>query len=191
MTSAPGLGKLAIAAIGASLLAPLTGCVEASVHEKTASQLDAMTKAMAYKDQQARVLEWQVASLAHQLREATAKHDAAMRELAPRLTQASEASQACEERLRREEAEQREIAARLAALESGPKGARARPDELRRLVAVLDAQHARLVDRIERLSQKLDARAAEEKNAARQRPVKQERTVDADIVDPWGFGLRK
>jgi hypothetical protein len=66
---------------------------------------------------------------------------------------------------------------------------RRRTEDLRRLVVALDAQNARLMERLSRLEQKLDAQAAETRG--RPKAARPERTVDGDIIDPWGFGARK
>ena len=174
--------KLAMFAMFAMLAAALVvsqaGCVEAAVHEKTARELDAATRASAYKDQQIRSLAWQVAALQAELQRARAESDTARRDLAPKLDQMSAEHAACAAELARNEAARRELAASLAA-EAAP-GRRGRPDEMRRLKTAMDAQNARLMERLDRLEQKLDP-------ARRQKP----RSADADIVDPWGFGSRK
>src|SRR4051812_23974452 len=100
MTSRPrsaNLRSLAIAGIAASLLACESGCVDASAHEKTASQLDAVTRTLQYKDQQMSALSWQVAMLSYLLRDTQMKSDAALRDLGPRVEQMSQANAACAE----------------------------------------------------------------------------------------------
>lgn len=179
----------AVAALGVSILACGTGCAETSISDKAAAELAAATRASQYKDQQIRAYEWQIAALAQQAHAMQAQYEAAQRELASKLEQATLANAAYAEKLKHEETERLELAARVAAAEAKGKGSR-RPDDLRRLIAAIEAQNARLVERIGRLEQKIDAHAQEEKNAAR-RLAPKERIVDGDIVDPWGFGVRK
>jgi hypothetical protein len=164
-------------------LATLSGCVETAVYEKTAAQLDAATRAGGQKDQQIRGLEWQVAVLAQQVREAELRAGAAQRELAAQLRELTAQNAALAERLKKEEEDRRRIAGELSA-DDGKK----RPEDLRRLIAAVDAQNARLMERLGRLEQKIDARAGEER--APHKGPGTGRTIDADIVDPWGFGAR-
>jgi septal ring factor EnvC (AmiA/AmiB activator) len=158
-----------------------TGCVETAVYEKTAAQLDASMKAAAQKDQQIRGLEWQVAVLAQQVREAELRAGAAQRETAAQLRELAAQNAALMERIKKEEEDRRRLVSEVAA-DDGKK----RPEDLRRLLAAVDAQNARLLERLGKLEQKIDARGVE---APRKAPGSG-RTIDADIVDPWGFGAR-
>lgn len=180
-----------VLALGVSLLACGTGCAESSVPDKTAAELQAAMRASQYKDQQIRAYEWQLAALSQHVRAMQAQYEATQRELAAKLEQATIATASYADKLKHEEDERQELAARLAVAEA--KGGRGRPDDLRRLIASIEAQNARLVERIGRLEQKIEAHALDEKNAARRplSPTPKERTVDGDIIDPWGFGARK
>lgn len=179
--------RLAIAALGASLLTGATGCVETSVYERTARQLDLASRTVQQKDQQIRALEWQVVTLAQQLREAQLRGEAAQRELSAEVQRLSAMNAALGDRVKKQE---EESARALLPLEDGRAPAdRKRGEDLRRVVAALDAQNARLMERLTRLEQKIDAQAAEGRN--RPKVARPERTVDGDIVDPWGFGARK
>lgn len=177
--------RILVSSLTLSLLAFMTGCVETAVYERTASQLDHATRAGREKDQQVRALEWQVATLAQQVVQAEMRGAAAQRELHERLQKIAETNAACADRLGRQEAE----AAQQAASVSAMQGARGRPEDLRRLLAAVEAQNARLIERLGRLEQKLDAQSGDVK-ALRQRG-RPERTVDSEIIDPWGFGARK
>lgn len=168
-------------ALVGSLTMP-SGCVETAVYEKTAAQLDAAARAATQKDQQIRGLEWQVAVLAQQVREAELRAGATQRELAAQLRELTAQNATLAERIKKEEEDRRRLPSELPA-DDGKK----RPEDLRRLIAAVDAQNARLMERLGRLEQKIDARG--EERAPRKAPGSG-RTIDADIVDPWGFGAR-
>lgn len=173
--------------VGLALVAPaLVGCVESSVYERAAAQVDAGARAAQQKDQQIRMLEWQAAVLGQQLREAQLREAAALRDLGAQVRELAAANAALQERVRREEEER----ARLGAATEDPKGpGDRRAAELRRMTAALDAQNARILDRLRRLEAKIDARAGEARgrggDAARPAPG------DGGVIDPWGFGARK
>jgi hypothetical protein len=182
--------RLAVLGVAVASLLSATGCVESAVYEKTASQLDAATRAAQQKDLQIRTLEWQIVTLAQQLREAQLRGEAGQRELATQVQQLTAANATLGERIKaREEESARPPLPFPGDDGKAPPAERRRGDDLRRIVAALDAQNARLVERLNRLEQKLDARAAEERNHPR--ATRPDRTIDADIVDPWGFGARK
>ena len=184
----PGI-RFALAAVGASVLAGATGCVETSVYERTANQLDLARRAAQAKDQQIRALEWQVVALAQQLREEQLRGEASQRELSGRVQQLGAANAALTERVKKQEEEARASLALPGDDRRASPGERRRREDLRRVVMTLDAQNTRLLERLSRLEQKIDAQAAD----ARKHPraARPERTVDGDIVDPWGFGARK
>lgn len=177
-------------ALGAALLAGATGCVETSVYERTASRLEQATRAAQQKDQQIRALEWQVVTLAQQLREAQAREAAARRELSAQVQQLTAANAALGERVKKHEEESARPPLPFPGDEkhAGPADRR-RTEDLRRMVVALAAQSTRLMERLARLEQKIDAQAAEAHG--RPKPARPERTADGDIVDPWGFGARK
>jgi DNA repair exonuclease SbcCD ATPase subunit len=184
--------SLRLAGLGVAVASLLSGpgCVESSIYEKTASQLDAATRAAQQKDQQIRTLEWQVVTLAQQLREAQLRGEVAQRELSAQVQQLGAANAALGERIKAKEEESARPPLPFPGDDAkAPPAEKRRADDLRRLVAALDAQNARLVERLNRLEQKLDARSAEDRN--RPRTARPERTIDTDIVDPWGFGARK
>lgn len=184
-------GEIAGLALGVATLAGGTGCVETSVYEKTAAQLDLTTRAAQQKDQQIRMLEWQVAVLGQQLREAQLREAVAQRELGAQVRDLSVSNAALNEKVKRQEEESARPPLPFPGDDPrAPPADRRRVDDLRKLVAALDAQNARLMERLARLEAKLDARAAEDRNRPRG-AARPERNVDADIVDPWGFGARK
>jgi chaperonin cofactor prefoldin len=178
---APGLTKLATIAL---LLAGEAGCVEAAVHEKTARELDSAMRASAYKDQQIRGLAWQVSALQAELGRARAESLARQQELAQRLDRTTAERAACAEELARVEAARRELQASLPGADA--KGGRGRPDDVRRLRATLEAQNAKLLERLDRLERKLAASPA-----SPGRPAPKASHAVGDVVDPWGFGSRK
>jgi len=176
----------AAATLAAALLAGATGCVETSVYDKTAGQLDLASRSVQQKDQQIRALEWQVVMLSQQLREAQLRGEASQRDLGGQVAQLGAQNAACAERVKAAEAARERLSSFMAADEGAPtSGGRPRPDELRRLAAALDAQSAKLMERIGRLEQKIDAHAAE----ARSQPHKPPPDPNADgrAINPWGI----
>ena len=179
----------------ACLLFGVTGCVETSVYDKAAAQLELAGRANQQKDQQLRALEWQVVSLGQQFRESAQRSEATQREIWGQLQQAAAANAALQERLKKSESERASLASNVveeaAGGAGGKQGAQLRPDELRRLLAGVDARNAQLLERINHLEQHLDqlilSRATEGGTRAHPRP---EPGV-IDVVDPWGFGSRK
>ncbi|APR86641.1 Hypothetical protein A7982_11990 [Minicystis rosea] len=178
------------AAMGAVIAIGATGCVEAAVYERTAAQLEATTRAAEQKDRQIRALSWQVAALSQQLREGQARSEAAQSELAAQVRELAAANAAQRDRLKAKEEE----SARPPLPFPGDDGARTpearrRNEEMRRLSAALDAQNARLLERLTRLEQKLDARPDDRRKPPA--PAQPERTVSTEIIDPWGFNVWK
>jgi chromosome segregation ATPase len=179
--------EAAVALLAAALLTGTTGCVETSIYEKTAGQLDLASKSIQQKDQQIRTLEWQVGVLSQQLREAQLRGEAGQRELGGQVAQLGAQNAACAERVKASEEARERLATLMAATDQGAagQGGHPRPDDLRRLAAALDAQNAKLMDRIGRLEQKLDAHAAE----GRSQPPKPspERSGGGTPGNPWGI----
>jgi hypothetical protein len=163
-----------------------TGCVEAAAYEKTAAELEQARRVAAYKDQQIQALQWQLAVLGQQLREAQQRSDAQQRELASRLQQLGEMNADLAGKLK--DAELRRQPFEVAD-ESPPKGP-AKPEELRRMIAAVDARNAQLAESIARIERLLLGRRPIPASAPAptdDRP----RAVTGDLVDPWGFGSRK
>jgi hypothetical protein len=177
-------GSLLLAAIAASFTA---GCVETATYEKAARELDQTRQASLQKDQRIRALEWHLAAVTQQAqllhqREADARREAdtRARELA--------AATALAEKAKAEETARRASVFELP--EEGPPGkkdaasracAPLRPEDLRRLVAALDARNAPTAEAIARIEKLL------REQGARPPPSK----PGIDVVDPWGFGARK
>ncbi|MFT3764674.1 MAG: hypothetical protein QM820_04015 [Minicystis sp.] len=186
-------GRLAIATLGATIAAGTTGCVETSVYEKTSSQLEAATRAGQQKDQQIRALEWQVVTLAQQMREAQLRSEAAQRELGAEVQRLVQANAALAEKLKAKDDEGGRPPLPFPG-DDGPGATpieRRRNEDLRRLVKALDAQNTRLMERLTRLEQKIDARAGEDRSRPRAAARPDPAASSGDIVDPWGFGARK
>lgn len=176
-------------ALGAALLSGGAGCVEAVVYEKAASQLEATKSALQQKDQQIRGLEWQIVTMAQQVRDAQLRGDAGQKDLAAQVQQLTVANAALGERLKMKDEESARPPLPFPGDDKSAPPDRRRAEDLRRLVAALDAHNARLIERLNRLEQKIDARAVvDDRN--RPRPARPERTVDNEIIDPWGFGTR-
>lgn len=185
------LPRFVVAALGASFLAGAPACVETAVYERTAAQLDQATRSGQQKDQEIRALQWQVMNLAQQLRESQLRGEAAQRELAAQVQQLAAANSALGEKVKKQEEDAGRPPLPFPGDEKGAAPAdRRRTEELRRLVTALDAQNARLMERLARLEQKIDAQAQDAKGRPKA-AGRQERTVDGDIIDPWGFGARK
>ena len=182
----------AAALLSAVLLFASTGCVETSVYDRTAAQLEQAGRASQQKDQQLRALEWQVVSLGQQFRDSAARSEAIERELWAQLQQATAANAALQERLKRAESERASLASNLveeAAVAKGSPAVQLRPDELRRLLAAVDARNTQLLERISHLEQLIQSRTAEA--VARPHPRPEPTGPGTDVVDPWGFGSRK
>lgn len=174
------------------LLVASTGCVETSVYDRTAAQLEQLGRASQQKDQQLRALEWQVVSFGQQFRESAARSDAIQRDLWAQLQQATAANAALQERLKRAESERASLASNVvgeAAVAKGNPAVQLRPDELRRLLAAVDARNTQLLERINHLEQLIQSRTAEAVARPHARP--ETTGVGTDVVDPWGFGSRK
>jgi hypothetical protein len=159
-------------------------CVESSVYDRTAAQLDASSRAGRAKDQQIRDLELQVVGLAQQVREAHMAREDVTRDLYAKLT-AANASLA-----ERSKSNESDLPAPTSA-GAGPGAVdRARAYDMKKLAADLDARHALLLERLARIEQQLDVIKVEQRAAPSNKP-KPGRTIDAEVLDPWGFGSRK
>jgi hypothetical protein len=164
-----------------------TACVETATYEKAESQLDEARRAGAQKDQQVRVLQWQMATLDQQLRVAEQRSEAAQQKLYAQVQQLVAQNGELAERLSKEERERTALlAAGAASLPTGKdaKSAAARPEDLRRLIAAFDARNAQILEELARIERVLGNRS--HGDAPRDRPSSM-----GDVVDPWGFGSRK
>jgi septal ring factor EnvC (AmiA/AmiB activator) len=193
----PGIPVVRVAA--ALLLLGLTACVETSVYEKTAAQLEQASRASQQKDQQLRALEWQVVTLGQQFRESAARSEAMQREIWAQLQQASAANATLTEQLKKAESDRTSLAVNVAAEAAGgakgkPPAAQLRPEDLRRLLAALDARNNQLLERINHLEQLIQAHPAGGATLPFPRPeggAPRHEPGPIDVVDPWGFGSRK
>jgi DNA repair exonuclease SbcCD ATPase subunit len=173
-----------VLAIGAA------GCVETAAYEKAAAELDQARRTAAYKDQQIQAYQWQIAVLGQQLREAQARSEAQQRELGSRLQQLGEANAELAGKLR--EAEARRVPFPPAEEPPPPTGKprpddKARVEDLRRMIAAVDARNAQLAEAVARIERIL-SRSHPEAEPPRKPPPQ---AAPADLVDPWGFGSRK
>jgi DNA repair exonuclease SbcCD ATPase subunit len=180
--ASPGIAKVlaALVALGAA------GCVESATYDKAASELDQARRAGQQKEQQVRALEWQLATLGQQFREAQIRNEASQRELAQRLQQLNAANESLEVRLKKEESHRPSVPFPVQE-EPLPAVGRARPDDLRRLMTALEARNVQLVEALARIEKLLAARGEQDRRAAGSAtspPL-------GEVVDPWGFGTRK
>lgn len=174
------------------LAAGVTGCVETSLYEKAALDLDGARRENGLKEHQIRVLQWQLASAGQQLQAATQKDSTALADLDRRVQEAAEANRALAERLKAREQEAEKLTLALARAEDeasakrGPQGPtlRLRPEELKRIEAAVSSRDAAVSKLIARLEQILDRAAAA---SSGQRPP---RGVENEIVDPWNGGRK-
>ena len=174
------------------LAAGVTGCVQTALYEKAALDLDGARRENGLKEQQIRVLQWQLASAGQQLQAVTQKDSAALADLDRRVQEAAEANRALAERLKTREQEAEKLTLALARAEDeatakrGPQGPtlRLRPEELKRIEAAVSSRDAAVSKLIARLEQLLDRAAAA---SSGQRPP---RGVESDVVDPWTGGRK-
>jgi|HubBroStandDraft_2_1064218.scaffolds.fasta_scaffold414250_1 hypothetical protein len=166
-----------------------TACVETAAYEKTAAELDQARRVVAYKDQQIQAFQWQLAVLGQQFREAQQRSEAQQRELAARLQQLGEMNAGLASKLKETEAHGQPFEAEGEPL---PKAA-ARPDDMRRLIAAVDARNAQLAESLARIERLLLGRGAPRAEGSRREDdvARKARDLSGDLVDPWGFGSRK
>jgi hypothetical protein len=185
------------AALGALLLAS-SGCVESGAYDKATSQLEAGRITLAQKDAQIRAYEWQLATLAQQLREGQQRADAREREREGQIQQLTAANSTLAERVKRLELERADLlqAESLHAADTGsPRGLR--PDEVRRLMAASSAQNLRILEELARIEHALATIPVGGRDGAGPRPPDPAGSggaragTGADVIDPWGFGSRK
>lgn len=185
-------GVIAAGALGS------IGCVESGSYEKAAAELNQARQASWQKDQRIRALEWYYASMNQQVQANRARDEAAQRDLAAKIAELEAANAALAERLKKKDEEQQRGGGYPFALaDDGAKdGAAARkaaaaplkPDEMRRLLASIEARNAKLAESLARVERLLQEQADRENKGA-PRPAR--RTINGDLVDPWGFGERK
>ena len=180
--------------VAALLAAGVTGCVETSLYEKAALDLDGARRENGQKEHQIRVLQWQLASAGQQLQAAAQKDSTALADLDRRVQEAAEANRALAERLKAREQEAEKLTLALARAEDeasakrGPQGPtlRLRPEELKRIedaAGSRDAEVSKLLARVEKL---LGDRAARAAGPGERSP----RGVVDELIDPWN-GDRK
>ena len=163
-----------------------SACVETAAYEKTAAELDQARRVVAYKDQQIQAFQWQLTVLGQQLREAQQRGEAQQRDLAARLQQLGDANAELAQKLK--EAEAHKDPSPVA--EEPPQRAAAptRPEDLRRMIAAVDARNAQLAESLARIERIL-ARGGPHPDDDRAQRARG--NVSGDLVDPWGFGSRK
>jgi hypothetical protein len=175
--------------LGFPLALATAGCVESGTYEKAQAELVDAHRAAAQKDQQIRVLQWQLAVLDQQFRAAEAHNESVQQGLSAEMQRVAAANSELNERLSKAERERAALQAAagaekdLKSVHFGRDG-ELRSEEVRRLLVTLDARNAQVLEemaRIERLLGKRDA-------VPREPPA---RASSADVIDPWGFGSRK
>ncbi len=143
-------------AFACALTLAATGCVESGTYDKAAAQLEDARRAVLQKDVQLRAYDWQVQTLAQQLREGQQRSDALARELIAQAQHLTAVNSALAEKvthLELERADMLQAESRRAAEPPGPRGVR--PDEVRRLIAATDARNAQIVEELARIERAL------------------------------------
>jgi DNA anti-recombination protein RmuC len=182
---------VSLAAVTGALALGATGCVETSLYEKTALQLEEAHRAATQKDQQIRALQWQLAQLGQQLYEAQQRTEAYQGQLQAQIQKLGAQNAELAERLTREERARATLLAATVAESASPPGrAGARPDDVRRLIAAVDARNAQIVEQLGRIERHLGSRPGLGGDAAGGAGARTPQP-GGDIVDPWGFGSRK
>jgi len=182
----------------AGLVLGQLGCVESGAYDKAAAQLEGARIAVAQKDVQLRAFQWQLDTLAQQLREGQQRSDALQREREAQLQQLATVNGTLTERVKRLELERADLlqAESLRATEpTGSGRGGLRPDEVRRLLAVNAARDAQIVEELARIERALAAvtgtPSAPRRSAGSSSDVASRPGAAVDVVDPWGFGSRK
>jgi hypothetical protein len=177
--------------LGCALALGAEGCVETATFEKVQGQLDEAQRAAAQKDQQIRVLQWQLGVLDQQFRASEQRHEVAQQAMHAEVQRLGAANLELGERINKEA---RDRAALLAAASAplpsstDPKGAHAppRPEDLRRMLLTFDARNTQILEELARIERLLANRPPRADPPPRERP-----TPGGDVIDPWGFGSRK
>jgi uncharacterized protein YlxW (UPF0749 family) len=158
-----------------------SGCADALPAERSAPQLEDARRTLDRKEVEIRAYQWQLATLAQQLRDGQQRSDALEKELHAQVQQLIAANATLAERLKHAESDQ------LAAASAGRPGARgdgaAAADAVRRMLAASDAHNAQIVSELARIARALGAKPTEGPGA--------KAPAGEDVVDPWGFGARK
>jgi len=176
--------------LGLPIALSAAGCVEMGTYEKTASQLDEARRAGAQKDQQIRVLQWQLAVLDQQFRAAAQHNEAVQQGVSAEMQKLAAANVELTERLNKAERDRAALEAAASTLPPAGKDAKGvhygdmRPEEMRRLLLTLDARNAQMVEELARIERLLGKRDP----PLREPPA---RASNNDVIDPWGFGSRK
>lgn len=163
----------------------IAGCVESATHDKTVADLNAAQHAGQLKDEQIRALQWQVAVIAQQYREAQARSDALQRELSEKMQQLSATNAQLAEQLKKEQDERARLVATLEQGSAGGRDGKLRPEDVQRRLAAMDARNALILEQLGRIERSLAAPRSEPPRAAPRA------SASSDVVDPWGFGSRK
>lgn len=186
--------RAASALVAGLLAAGATGCVESSVYEKAAYDLDASRRENSQKEQQIRALQWQLASAGQQMQAISQQDAVVLADLDRRMQEATAANRALAERLKEREQEAEKLSRAVARAEEeasskhGPAGPtiRLRPEELRRIEAAASSRDPEVSKLLGRLEKILSDRAAGVAVPGERPP----RVVDSDLIDPWN-GDRK
>ena len=181
--------RVFLVSVAGALAIGVTGCVETSVYEKAARDLEAVQRTSAQKDLQVRSLQWQLAQLGQQVYEAQQRNEAYQAQLRAEIQKLAAQNAELAERLTKEEQARAALLATAAADTAAPPGrAGGRADDVRRLIAALDARNAQIVEQLGRIERQLAASAAV--RAPPEGRVER-RAPGSDIRDPWDFGSRK
>jgi DNA repair exonuclease SbcCD ATPase subunit len=181
-------GVLALLALlCAALASGTTACVETATYEKVESQLEEAHRAAAQKDQQARTLQWQMATLDQQFRAAEQRSEAARAQLYAQVQQLVVQNGALEERLSHAEKERASLLAASALpppVAGDTRSAASRPDDMRRMISAFETRNAQILEELARI-ERLLANRSHGDVAPREGPSSR-----GDVIDPWG-GSRK
>lgn len=164
----------------------LAGCVESGAHDRTVADLAAAQRAGQLKDEQIRALSWQVSVITQEYRAAQARSDALHKELGEKMQQLAAANAQLAEQLKKEEEERARLVATLEQGAAGGRDGKARPEDVQRRLAAMDARNALILEQLGKIERALGT-ARSEAPRATPRPS----ASTGDVVDPWGFGSRK
>lgn len=170
-----------------------TACVEANVHEQTQHKLAEVERTLSSREAESRAYQWQVGTLAQQLRESQQRTDALQRELHAQIKELAATNAALAERLKKLEGERAALilaTSNEAAAQARDGKAAVRPEDLRRMLAAADARNAAILDTLLRMERLMGAPAASPKTPGEAAPPGR-LGPPADVIDPWGFGSRK
>ncbi|MFO0760679.1 MAG: hypothetical protein U0359_29645 [Byssovorax sp.] len=166
--------------------APLTGCAETMGADKIAMERDQARLAAAQRDQWIRALEWQLAAQRSDAEVTRQRSEGFLRELWTRTLELAAQNAALAEQLKKAEADRAALAAQNAGEGArDPRGRAAaggaRPDDLRRVQAGIEARITKLEDQLTRIEVLVkESRAKDARPPGR--PLSP--TLE-DVVDPW------